>query len=75
MFKYRSPGTDSFIDVQQEGDDNPDDPDFGAKYEYTEGQLDGPYDFAYSRVESYMGTSSGMKAQMLTKSAGKTKYS
>ena len=82
---YKSPGSTSF-EWTDGGPEDPDDPDFpnvqNRKYKYTEGFLDGPYDFAYSRVESYMDTSGaplsngdikfGMKAQMLSFAPGKT---
>ena len=80
--KYRSPGVTSYEWTDCCQDDDPNDPDFpsvqNGAYKYTEGFLDGPYDFAYSRVDSYMDTSGassskyGMKAQMLSFAPGKT---
>ena len=80
MFKFRSPGENS-LSLIIEDDPDPIDPDFDAKYQYTEGYLDGPYDFAYIRIESYMNTSEassandpkyGMKAQTLSFAPGET---
>ena len=82
LLKYRSPGVTSYEWTDCCQDDDPNDPDFpnvqNGKYKYTEGFLDGPYDFAYSRVDSYMDTSGassskyGMKAQMLSFAPGNT---
>ena len=55
------------------------DSDLGVSITLAEGYLDGPYDFAYSRIEKYMDTSAsststnikyGMKAQTLTFAPG-----
>ena len=72
MFKFRLPGLTEFSS-NTDGESEPNDPDFGEKYQITEGSLDGPYDFAYSRIDKYMDTSGvasstdvkyGIKAQM-----------
>ena len=74
MFKFRLPGVTSFSS-NTNGDSEPIDPDFNEKYHLTEGYLDGPYDFAYSRIDAYMDTSGsvsstetkyGIKAQMFS---------